>query len=239
MKLSTVMTIEGDITGQSGLPPEEAWLINPKRDKFETPVDDRGFIDVPTLIQAVKDSIDPEYVWPKNLSVHHLYWKEDWYSSRFIGMDGQKFRNLSPHKALVPRVFENWLHAVTIPPDVPDPFMMQQRITAWTQARSLFDSARQVIRWERMARRRALLIEHNPDVLPPEFEGEDLIGREIIARILGKHFTGFAMNIDRFLNLPEEHRPLEQVSHSPHEVANVLGKLVVPQTLKLTSAVAA
>jgi hypothetical protein len=234
-----MVSLEGDLSGQSGLPPEEVWLINPKTDKFETPVDGRGFIDVPVLIQAVKDTIDPEYVWPKNLSVHHLYWKEDWYSSRFMGMDAQKFRNLSPHKALVPRVFENWLHAVTIPPDVPDPFMMQQRIEAWTQARSLFDSAREVIRWERRARRREVLIEENPAVLPAEFNGEDKIGREIISRILGKHFTGFAMNVNRFLSLPEEHRPLEQLSDSPHDVANLLGKLVVPQTLKLTSAVAA
>lgn len=228
----------GDIAGESGLPPPDVWLIDPSKDKFDTPVDNMGFIDVPMLIQAVKDTVSPDYEWPDRLSVHHLYWKDEWYSSRFIGMDAQKFRNLSIHKALLPRVFENWLHEVTIPPDIPDPLLMQQRIEGWAQARNLFVSAREYIRWERRAKRREDFIKQNPDVLPSGFNGEDVIGKEFLAHQLGRHFTGFEIHMDLFRQLPEEHRLVEAGS-SPQELAHKLGKFVVPSTLKLISAVAA
>ena len=230
--------IYGDIAGESGLPPQEFWLINPERDKFETPVDDRGFVDVPTLVQAVKDSIDSEYKWPEHLSVHHLYWKEDWYSSPFIGMNGQKFRELPIHKALVPRVFENWLHYVTIPPDVPDPELMQRRVKSWTVASDLFHSVRSAVKWERLAKRRAEYISANPGVLPKEFNGEDIIGKEVLGQIMAKYFGGVEINLERIQAIPEEDRFVDpDLEHQ--ELASQLGKLILPPSLKLINAVAA
>lgn len=230
--------LEGDVVGRSGLPPQEVWLINPKRDKFETPVDDRGFVDVPVLIQAVKDSIDPEYEWPTNLSVHHLYWKEEWYSSSFIGMNAQKFRELSIHKALLPRVFENWLHATTIPPDVPHPELMQARIKSWAVASDLFHSVRNAVQWERLARRRAMFVSANPEVLPKDFNGEDIIGKEVLAEIMAKNFGGIEIHLERLQAIPEEDRLIDpELGHE--QLAIRLGKIIVPGYQKLTSAVAA
>jgi hypothetical protein len=231
-------TVYGDIAGESGLPPEEFWLINPDRDKFETPVDDRGFVDVPTLIQAVKDTMDPVYEWPEHLSVHHLYWKEDWYSSAFIGMNGQKFRELPIHKAMLPRVFENWLHKVTVPPDVPDPELMHRRIQSWNVASDLFHTVRSAVKWERRARRRADYITANPSVLPKEFEGEDIIGKEVIGRIMTKYFSGIEIHLERIQAIPEEDRLIDP-ELDPRELASQLGRIVIPASLRLTNAVAA
>src|SRR4051812_48225255 len=101
-------------------PPPDTWLINPDKDKFETPVDDRGFVDINTLIRAVKETVSSDYEWLDNVNVHHFYWKEEWYHSRFIGMNALRFRELPVHKALLPVEFHNWLHRVTLPPDIPD-----------------------------------------------------------------------------------------------------------------------
>lgn len=228
----------GDVPGESGLPPEEVWLINPARDKLLTPVDERGLIIIPELIQAVKGTVDPSYKWPPHLSVHHLYWEGWWYESRFAGDSARKFRELSIHKALLPRIFENWLHKVTEPPDVPDPEVMEYRVKAWNVAESLFRSVRQAVRWERMARRRAALLERKHDVLPDEFNGEDMIGREVIGAILDKHFKGMDREIARLEQIPREFRLVEP-DGSHHNLAAQLGTIVMPRAMQLVRAVAA
>ncbi|CAN5675794.1 hypothetical protein BH23PAT2_BH23PAT2_07540 [soil metagenome] len=59
----------GDIPGLPGLPPRDVWLINPEDplQKVETPTDFRGLIDIPGLIESVKETINPEYSWPRHL----------------------------------------------------------------------------------------------------------------------------------------------------------------------------
>jgi hypothetical protein len=220
------------------IPPEEVWLINPDNDKFETPTDDRGFVDVHALIQAVKDTIDPEYEWPDDVNVHHFYWKEEWYHSRLIGANALRFRDLPVHKALLPVEFHNWLHRVTIPPDVPDPELIRRRNESWTVAADLFATSRGIVQWQKRARRRAELLERQPDILPSWYNGEDIIGREVFSRMAQKHFTGIELNLERLLRIPEEDRFVD-VEATPHEIASMLGRLIVPGAMKLTSAVAA
>jgi len=160
-------------------PPRDTWLINPETDKFDTPVDDRGFVDIDKLIAAVKATVDPEYTCPTHtLNEHHVYWEEEWYHSRLIGANALRFRELAVHKMLVPVPFHNWLHRITIPADVPDPELIRSRNNSWTVANALFKASRNIVQLERLARRREALIERKPEILPVRYAGVDVIGRE-------------------------------------------------------------
>lgn len=228
----------GDIAGATGLPPEDAWLINPYKDKFPTPVDDRGLVDIGVLIQAVKDTVDPNYKWPSHLSVHHFYWEEAFYRSVFAGEWARKFRELSIHKGIVPRVFENWLHIVTLPPDVPDPEVMRQRVLSWAVAEDLFGSVCRAVAWEKRARKRAEDVQNNLINLPEAFNGEDLLGKEILQEILRRHFRGVEMHLARLNEVPEEFRLVDPTDDT-EVLAQQLGRLVGPRALHLVRAVAA
>jgi hypothetical protein len=236
--LPTYRRSMGDVPGECGLPPEKYWLVDPAEKQIPTPVDARGLILVPELIQTVKNTVDPEYKWPPHLSVHHLYWEGWWYESAFAGDSARKFRELPIHKALVPRMFENWLHCITEPPDVPDPEVMEYRVEAWSVAESLFRSVRQAVNWERKARRRAALLERKPETLPEEFNGEDIIGREVIGASLQQHFAGMDRELARLERIPPEFRLVEP-DESHITLAAQLGKIVGPRAMQLTRFAAA
>ena len=136
------------------LPPRDMWRHDPFKDeRIETPVDSRGLVVLGQLIDQVVETVDPEYKWPlvPQSDIHHLYWHREWYP--VVHERGQInrsfFRELSVHKALVPRVFHNWIHLVTKPPAVPDPEVMAYRIEAFQLARNLFRRAQAAIRTER------------------------------------------------------------------------------------------
>ncbi len=229
----------GDQPGESGLPPQEVWLIaDPEKTKIDTPLDDRGLVAIPELIQVVKDTIDPGYTWPMHLSVHHLYWQGWWYQSGFAGPYANAFRELPINKALVPRVFENWLHKVTIPPPVPDPEVMRYRVESWAVAKNLFKSVRQAVVWEKRARRRDAFIRANPSVLPEEFEGEDLIGRAVLEDTIRDNFRNIERNLELLYEIPPEFRLIEPDA-TQEDLTKGLGKIVVPKALQLVGAVAA
>jgi hypothetical protein len=216
------------------LPPLDARLIDPRHDKIETPVDERGLIDVPELIRSVQETIDPDYYWPDSLSIHHFYWPEADYpfdKTVHTRSNPAVFRNLALHKGLLPRAFENWLHIVTLPPPIPSPEVMQYRVEAWEVAKSLFGSVQKAVQWERMARRRALYVQQNPDVLQEDFNGVDIIGEEIIQEVLDRHFRGAQHQVERLERIPPEFR-LFNPSQSRQVLATQLGQLVVPRQLK-------
>lgn len=225
----------GDIAGESGLPPQEYWLIDPAREKIETPVDDRGLIKVDELITCVKRTIDPDYIWPRHLSGHHIYWEKEWYEGR----EARTFRELSVHKILVPRVFENWLHKATIAPRVPDEQTMRERVLAWTLARNLFEHARDVVVWERRGKRREELLMVKPWILPPAFRGEDKIGKEYIQQQTQRHFDGFLQGLEKYEQVPREVRLVEQPSQNPAEAARQLGVFTTKRALPMIGAVLA
>src|SRR4051812_35241310 len=74
-------TRQGDIPGEPGWPDPDAWLINPFQDKIDTPTDDRGLVRYDALIQDIKDTLDPDYEWPNEVSLDHMYYEEEWYHS--------------------------------------------------------------------------------------------------------------------------------------------------------------
>lgn len=225
------------------LPPNDARLIDPSyypHERIITPVDDRGLIDIPQLIQDVKATIDPSYVWPPDLSVHHFYWPAVWYpvdKSALASTNPSVFRNLPIHKGLVLRTFENWLHKVTIPPEMPKPEVMQYRVEAWTVASDLFKMARKTIQWEKRARRRRELLLANPSILPDDFEGVDIIGEEIMHEVLERNFRGFEYQLLRQERIPEAFRIMD-ISGSPERIAQNLGRVVARPSLHLVHSIA-
>lgn len=226
------------------LPPPDARLINPDRfpdHRIPTPVDDRGLIVVEQLISDVKQTVDPSYVWPQGVSVHHFYWPAAWYQyeQSASGRDNPAtFRNLPIHKGLVLRTFENWLHKVTLPAETPDPEVMSFMVDSWVVARDLFKTARKTVQWEKRARRRRELITNNPEIIKEGFNGIDIIGEEIMQEVLEKHFRSFEHQLQKQERIPEEFRLLD-LSGPPRKVATDLGRLMTKSSMHLVGSIAA
>lgn len=144
MEVPAALRVRGD------LPPRDAWLIDPYRDKLDTPVDDRGLVIVDQLIQEVKATLDSSYEYGEKLNEHHFYWYKRWYDSDNYALHTAQhdFRNLGVHKGYLPKSFHNWLHEVTIPPPRPEPEVMAHRVESWRLAQSLFDRSRNIVAQE-------------------------------------------------------------------------------------------
>lgn len=63
---------------RDGLPPRDVWLHDPKKDGLlETPLNNRGLVDLDALVAGVKSTVDPSYDWTSTFNdVHHLQWYE-------------------------------------------------------------------------------------------------------------------------------------------------------------------
>lgn len=219
------------------MPPQEQWQVELEPgERLRTPTDDRGLVDIPATVKLVKSIAPLNYDWAPNLSVHHFYWPGTDYEE--ASPIARKFRELSVHKGLVLREFENLLHATTAPAPMPDEEVMVYRIEAWRVAHDLFLSARQAVAWERRMRRREALIRKKPEILPVEFNGEDKIGREVLSEILDTHFAGMDQHLERAAAIPPEYRLFDPES-GKEALATKLGELVVPNAVLLVNAIAA
>jgi len=127
-----------------------------------TPVDpDTGVVDHEKLIDTMLELVDPEYKWQAPFfDEHHLHWFAHRYSSAFhpdVKLTNE-FRNLSIHKIWVPRQFHNFIHAVTIPPEVPEPEAMRRSVKEFrrnryihkitTHALSLYQRQQKMVRYD-------------------------------------------------------------------------------------------
>ncbi len=228
----SLTAVRQESSGAVWLPPQQYQL--PPTELLPTPTDERGLILIPELLESVKSTVDPEYQWPlsrRNESTHHFYWPEaayPYYPDRF---SPGTFRNLSIHKAELPRAFENWLHIVTESPPLPSEEVMQYRVEAWQVATNLFKSVRRVIQWEKRARRRASYISENPQVLGDQPEVDEF-GEQYMAEIIDRHFVGVERHMSALEHIPPGFRLIEPAD-SPQELANRLGPLVVPRSLRL------
>jgi hypothetical protein len=229
---------EGDIPGETGWPDPDAWLINPFTNKIDTPTDDRGLVRYDALIQDLKDTLDPDYEWPDEVSLDHIYYKEEWYHSVWAPQCATRFRELPVHKAIVPRVFENWKHLVAIPPAVPSAEVMQLRIESWDIAAKLFASICNTEVWRQRADGRSRLLIEKPQILKPEHHGVDEIGQAVIREMLNKHFKGVERNLARLELLPPEFRMADPYSE-PLEIASQLHPFVSANALYMVDQVAA
>lgn len=240
-----MMPQRGDLAkadGYTSLPPREFWLEDLDKLRIESPVDERGLVDIHQVVDIGKSLIDPDYEWPRNLSVHHLYWNKRWYGFPMAGSDAMIFRELPVHKILVPRVFENMLHRVMVQPDIPDQEVMKYRIESWDVAKRLFWTVRTIIRLEKMVDRYTTI---GNGGLPIGYRAEDMIGREVLAGAMLRHFSDVEVHMDRLHAVPSDFRLVEprsdimSCSSERQRYAKQLGGVVlaeaVPKTRELNA----
>ena len=139
---------------RDGLPPQDVWLYNPRtKGKLETPIDERGLVDLDQLVAMTRQTIDSNYSWTSTFNdIHHLQWYETMYPNHSNDEDGlnlHDFRELINRKAYVPRVFHNWIHSITLPPPVPSREVMQYCIDSQRVAISLAKTSSLAVRLTR------------------------------------------------------------------------------------------
>jgi hypothetical protein len=200
---ATLLTPNQHLT--SYLPPDAFWLTPlAEIEKMQTPVDDRGLVIVDALIEGVKSYIDPAWGWPDRANVHHLYWAKEWYVELDAWSEGhipaRRFRELPSNKIYVPQSFHAVLHAVTHEPPMPAPEIMREQAEAWRVATNLFDSVANVLRAERLSRRRRERLDLT--------ERERRIGEEYMQETLDRHFKGVRQHLGALSLVPEEFWPL-------------------------------
>ena len=114
---------------------------------INSPLDERGLVDLNKLIDVVKLTVDTEYEWTSSRNdTHHLQWYSALYTNDDAVVDRQAFRDLISRKTIVPRTFHNWVHHITEPPAMPSDEVMQYSIDAERVAISLARTASRAIR---------------------------------------------------------------------------------------------
>lgn len=225
------------------LPPRDAWLIDPTDPEqlIATPQDEFGLIDTLSLLQRVKATVDPSYVWPRQTRDHHLYWPEANYP--FVpgvpaSYNPRHFRELPIHKVRIPLQFERWLHTVTIAPEIPDPEMMRVRVDAFQRARLIYKKAHDTVREERLLYQRRRQVARNPDVSRFVVDGVDVASEAYFSETINLAFDALLHHLEDHERIPPEHR-LFDPSQAPHTIATELGRIVEPPVQRYTLLVAA
>lgn len=144
-RLRAVRTSE---RAQYELPPPEARLWNPEtQGRFQTPVTEMGLVDLDQLVMLGEVTVDSVFDWSSRTDIHHLQWPRAQYIDDKLSM---QFRELQGRKANLPRTFHNWLHKLTLPPDLPTREVMHHTVEAEATARALADTASLAMRLTRM-----------------------------------------------------------------------------------------
>ncbi len=222
------------------LPPQSVWLIDPARGKFETPVDEMGLIKIDPLIRLVKSTIDPSYEWPlepRAPNTHHFYWYDALYPSRIRDEVTHReqssnlhiFRELPVHRGKMPRQFHDWLHEITVPPEVPNLDVVDYRIEAWDVARTLF--RRLNIQRAKIKRRHKRAYKDEATLLDDE-----TIDQMMIDQIAKDNFPHWYKNMERLEKVPREIR-LIQPTEKPQVIFKRLKKFAVMKELSLVPVV--
>jgi hypothetical protein len=229
---------QGDITGAPGLPAEKYWVIDlmdPKK-RLPTPVDDRGLIKIDDLIRTVKATIDADYEWPAEKSMDHFYYEEEWY--RKLGGMAVTFRELSVHKGIVPRQFENVKHQIILPPAPPSLEVMHERIRSWTLAKNLFSKMQAVEDWRQIERRRNQGVLTGTSAARPRSEAQQRTQHAMMQEIMRHHFRGVDMNLEQLEDISPAYRLVEP--DDAHDIiVDRLCRLVGAEALYLVDAIAA
>ena len=141
---------EGEVRSAAWLPPRDAWTWSAEQGLLETPLDQKGLVDLDALVALGKITVESGYDWSSSFNdVHHLQWPQ----GAYVGdapVVAQDFRELVRRKAYVPRQFHNWLHYITLPPPLPTEEAMRCSIHAERTARSLAATAQLAVKLTRM-----------------------------------------------------------------------------------------
>jgi hypothetical protein len=230
--------------GLTLLPPREFWLIDPAKEKIDTPVDDFGLIDIPKLITVAKGFVDRAFQWsrkPPNRRVHHFYFPDSSYirdTSPEATVNPAGFRNLPPNKGDMDLMFERWIHEITIPAAVPDNEVMAWCVESWSVSRDLFLLTRKEVRTGRSQKKRAELVAKNPGILRECQAGIDVAGEYYFGQEQDNSRRGLELALGRLERLPTEFRVCDPQELS-HERIVSIGRPALKGSLNLISAVAA
>jgi hypothetical protein len=219
----------------SCLPPPHVRLTSEEQ-QIITPLDDRGLIDIPELIQNVKETIHPDYTWPtKETNVHHFYWPAAQYPYLPDEINTALFRNQPINKGRMPIIFHNWLHRVTIPPPVPEAEVIVHHMDAWNVTRSLFHNVKNARHWQRRVEKSRRYMHGIQSNIYKDGVTDD-VDIEMIEQIMDKHFIG----VDECrVKLDSIHPDFQIIDpDEPFEgLVRTLGKIMAPSSLLLTRTV--
>lgn len=206
----------------------ELWTPQ-KADSFgerrrNTPVDERGIVEIDRLLLTVKSRMNPEELFlpGEGTNVHHFYYPEARYKT-----DLQfEFRELPPNKGRLPRGFHSKLHELTSPPIMPEDEVMESFCESWAIAESLLRAARQIKRQERNTNR----------ILGYAFKRLDkgTIAEDVVEDVFDRHFAKnkgsevwFGQRLERLADMP--------VTFSGLPLDNLTGKVSADTVLVLGS----
>ncbi len=213
------------------LPPQEYILIG-KNEKLPTPLDELGLVDIAQLITDVKTTLAPEFILPTTyVDAHHFYWPKSFYPHSDSSVDPVNpalFRNQSVNRGLIPIVFHNWIHEVTLPPVIPSLEVMEYRTEAWQVAKLLFDSVKNVRKFERRYERLTSI---------PYEENLNDIDEDILLEILDNFLNTADSCVERMRKVPVEFRLIDP-DEPIGDITLKLGELVAKPSLTLIRAVA-
>lgn len=188
---------------------------------MQTPLDERGLVDIGQLMEGVRSYIVPTFLWPDCPSEHHLYWLASWYTQTEKETNGEipagRFRELPINKIDMPRMFHTVLHHVTLPPKMPDPEIMRFQIEAWNVVSNLFVAVSKRARLMRAVGRHL-----TQQQLTVERE---IVARKFMEERSARLFGGIAMHLEALEKIPEEHRPVD-INASDDEILQSVGRVI-------------
>lgn len=144
-----------------------------------TPVDDRGIVDVDRLLLTVKGRMSPDELFlpGEGTNVHHFYYP----AARYVSDLEIEFRELAPNKGRLPRGFHARLHETTSPPLMPDSEVMKSFCESWAIAESLLRAARQIKKHEKKSSK---VVDYAFSRL-----AKGSIEEEVVEDVLERHFA--------------------------------------------------
>jgi hypothetical protein len=134
-----------------------------------TPILANGIVDHKKLVDNVRNLVSSDYRWSAPFfDEHHLHWREYYYNPGLHNESTipKQFRDLNIHKLWIPREFHDFIHAVTLPPDVPDLDVMTESVRQYRQNEYMYTITSEVITLrERGERAVPLPRQNNNDIL--------------------------------------------------------------------------
>jgi len=209
------------------------------RDRIPTPLDELGLVDRHQLIKLVLADAPPGHDWGDIPRDHHWQWDVELYP--FINQPGRAnpaiFRNLLINRTVLPLSVERRIHHTTWRPEVPDEEVMALMIMYGTVAKSLFESAKEIIKWQRRARSWRDTVREDP-TRRAKVNGSVEEPKEIMKKNGGVYGMTFGLNKAKLENIPPEFR-LVDTGGAPEQVIKDLNRLVGSRTMRLVLAQAA
>ena len=136
---------------------------------IETPTHpDTGIVDHKKLVENVSALVSTDYRWRAPFfDEHHLHWKGYYYNPGLHNgsLIPKRFRDLNTNKLWVPREFHDFVHAVTIPSDVPSHDAMEQAVEDFRSKEYMYTISSQVITLLERIERAVPLPKQNDDEL--------------------------------------------------------------------------